>query len=314
MNDSEQIDTFLTTCKVAKTSFVVPSQFPNEKYERHQIAVLVVNCILLFSTISLNGIAVITVRKSSQLRSKICYFVILLQSVADLGVGVVGISIFIYYLLFPFLDNGDCTFVILALRTALLSCGLSAVTLSAMTMERYIGVLHPYYYQTKVTKKRILICVCGSGLALFSALAYSFHNDRIARIFITGSAVVFFFFTGFVYTRIYLVIRKLIRSERRPACESDGNEDIKKRQMIRESRHARSCFLIVICFALFLLPLSLAPVLFADGSYDFIMYRNWSSTLIFLNSSINSVIFFWTKTLFRKEAIKILKSLCSQPS
>ena len=50
-------------------------------YERYRIALLLVNCMLLLSTISLNGISIITIRKSSQLKSKVCYFVILLQSI-----------------------------------------------------------------------------------------------------------------------------------------------------------------------------------------------------------------------------------------
>ena len=311
MNESEKNDTFLTACKVGENFHVVLSQFPNQKYESCRIAVLVINCILFFTTILLNGISVITIRKSSQLRSKVCYFPILLQSVVDLGVGVLGIPIFIYYLLFPFLDTANCTLIVLAFRNTHLTCVLSMITLSAMTMERYIGVLHPYYYQTKVTKKRILIYVFGSGFVLFSAIAYSFRDRRVITIVGRELIVVFFIFTGFVYTRIYLVIRKLIRSQKRPARESDGNENITKKQILRDSRHARSCFLIVICFALFLLPFVLSRVFFTGVSVDFTVYRNWSITSIILNSSINSVIFFWTKTLLRKEALKTLKSLCS---
>ncbi len=204
----------------------------------------------------------ITIRKSSQLRSKVCYFVILLQSVVDLGVGVLGIPFFIYYLISPFLHTTNCILIIVALRTTLSTSGLSMITMSAMTIERYIGVLHPYYYETNVTKKRILIYVCASSLVLCSVVAYSFRDRTIFRIILTGSISLFLLFAGFVYTRIYLVIRKLIRSERRPAYESDGSQNVVKKQTIRESRHARSCFLVVICFALCLLPSTLTPVLF----------------------------------------------------
>ena len=235
---------------------------------------LVLNCLLLFSTIALNGISIITIRKSSQLRSKVCYFVILLQSVVDLGVGVLGIPLFIYYLISPFLHTTNCILIIVALRTTLSTSGLSMITMSAMTIERYIGVLHPYYYETNVTKKRILIYVCASSLVLCSVVAYSFRDRTIFRIILTGSIALFLLFAGFVYTRIYLVIRKLIRSERRPAYESDGSQNVVKKQTIRESRHARSCFLVVICFALCLLPSTLTPVLFPVENFDYIVYVN----------------------------------------
>ncbi len=176
MNDNEENHYFLTTCKITEATYVIPSQFPNDEYERNRIAVVAFNCMLLLLTIGLNGISIITIRKSSQLRNKVCYFIFLLQSVVDLSVGVLGIPLFIYYLLIPFLDTSNCTFIILALRTTHLVCALSVITLSAMTIERYIGVLHPYYYETKVTRKRILIYVCGCGLAVFPILDSSFRD------------------------------------------------------------------------------------------------------------------------------------------
>ena len=313
MNGSEKDQTFVRACKVAEASNLILSQFPNVESRGSRIAVLVVNCVLLCSTITLNGISVITIRKSSQLKSKVCYFVILLQSVVDLAVGLMGIPLFIHYLLVPFLDNVDCILIIVGLRITQLTCALSVVTLSALTLERYIGVVHPYYYETNVTKKRILAYVCGGIVVLVLPCTYSFQNRAIARSVVMGIKVVFFVFTVFVYARIYVIIRRLVRSERRPACENNGNQHTMKKQIIRESRYARSCFIVVACFFVFLLPPSMSPILFADGSFNYNVYFNWSITLMISNSSINSVIFFWTKTLLRKEALKILKSLCCQP-
>ena len=307
MNESGGKIEFLTTCPDTE-KLVIINHFPDDKYERHQIAVIVVCSILTLTTISLNGISIITIRKSTQLRSKVCYFPILLQSIVDLGVGVVGIPLFIYYLLPPFLPTINCIPLNLALRIALFTCGLSIITLSAMTMERYIGVLHPYYYEANVTKKRILIYVCSSGL--LQSLAFPYLT--VIRIAFTAMIFVFWIFVAFAYTRIYLVIRKLIRSERRPACEPDGSGNATNRQAIRESKHAKSCFLVVLTFVLQLIPPLLAPVLYTHGTIDFLVYVNWAFALKFLNSSLNSIIFFWTKALLRSEAIKILKSPFSQ--
>ena len=309
MNNSKENYVFLTTCSLAKSSLKVIHQFPNKEHEHNRIVVLVINCILLFSTISLNGISVITIRKSSQLKSKVCYFVILLQSIVDLGVGLTSLPLFIYCLMSPFQKIRNCTLIFLAFRTSFLPLGLSISTLSAMTMERCIGVQHPFQYQTKITKKRILIYVCGTGLLLFSLLAYSLRDAKPLFIYLSGSIFVLFVFTGLVYTKIYRVIRKLIRHEKRQICVDGGHQV--KRQIIRESRRARSCFLVVICFFLFLLPFALAPHLFTPDSFGFRVYFNWAFTSIFLNSSINSVIFFWTKTLLRKEALKNLRFLWS---
>ena len=180
----EENDTFLITCKVHKSSYQILNRFPNEEYERKWIAMLVIVCrpMLLFSTIILNGISIITIRKSSQLRNKVCYFVILLQTIVDLGFGVLSIPIFIYHLLSPFLSTAKCTLLPWVLGTTYLPCAISIITQSAMTLERYIGVLHPYYYETQVTKKRILAYVCGGCCALFTIIFLS-RDRSIHRIF-----------------------------------------------------------------------------------------------------------------------------------
>ena len=309
MNGSQENNVEML-CKVTGSSLVPLKEFPNNMYELNQIAILVMNGMLIFSTISLNGISVITIRKSSQLRSKICYFIILLQSIIDLSVGVLTIPLFIYYLIVPFLNTANCTLVIFAVRTLFLPMSLSISTLSAMTLERYIGVLHPFQYKTKVTKKRILIYVCGLGLSFISAISYSFRSPAIVAIYTRGWICVLFALTAFVYTRIYLVIRKLIRSEGRPAGESDGSQV--RKQIIRESRRARSCFLVILCFFILLLPVVFSRLAFIVGTVDYTVYYNWSLTMFFLNSSISSVIFFWTKTLLRKEALKTLNYLGSE--
>ena len=180
MNNGSE-DQLYITCKVGNSSFRF---FPNKNYEGNLIAMLVMNCVLLISTILLNGISVITIKKSSVLKGKVCYFVILVQSVVDLGVGLLSIPLFISYLIFPFVNTGNCTLIILSIGASYLPPGFSVVTLSAMTIERYIAVLHPYSYQTRVTKKRILTYVCGVGLAQFSVLAYFFRDRNISSFII----------------------------------------------------------------------------------------------------------------------------------
>ena len=180
-----------------------------------------------------------------------------------------------------------------------------------MTIERYIGVLHPYSYKTKVTRKRILAFICGGGIVVTSLVAASARDRGIISTFSAVAIPMFFLLTGFVYTRIYLAIRKLVRSEKRPGCESDVNENCRKRKFFRECRHAESCFLVVICFGIFLLPITLSPLLFKIDGIEYKEYFFWCYTLVVLNSSVNSVIVFWTKTLLRKEAIRILKYLFS---
>ena len=124
---------------------------------KNRVALFAFNVILLFFTVFLNLLSLLTIRKSSQLKNKLCYFVILLQSAVDFVVGVFTIPLSIFYLATPLLGIQNCFAIALMYILMLVIPSLAPVTLSAMTIERYIGVLHPYSYHRNVKKRRILI-------------------------------------------------------------------------------------------------------------------------------------------------------------
>ena len=142
----------------------------------------------------------------------------------DLGVGFLGIPLYAYYLQTPFKKTENCVAITLVFRASYLPLGSSIITLSAIVLERYIGVLHPFQYNSEVTKKRVLIYVCGNGFVLFSVVAYSFRDPTIMKFYVRMSIAAFFIFTVFACIRIYLVIRKLIRSEKRVFSDDHGSQ------------------------------------------------------------------------------------------
>ena len=90
-----------------------------------------------------NDVAVITILRSSQINSKSCYLIILLQSTFDIPVGMLGIPLFIYYLSSSiggisnrFADSLACHLMRAPIK-------ISSITVTALTLERYIAILHP---------------------------------------------------------------------------------------------------------------------------------------------------------------------------
>ena len=279
----------------------------------NNVAVLTVNIILIFPTILLNAVSIITITKSSQLRNKICYFIILVQSVTDLVVGFLGIPSFVLFLNTGIGEKTNCIASILAYRSTILSVGASFFTLSALTMERYIAILHPYKYIAQVTRKRILMYIC-SGVVLFLfVIVYSLVTDGLIIPFSVLLTTCFFILIVFVYTRIYLVVRKLSSPPVQVGNTLAASNMTRKNALIQEIRQTKRCFIVVVIFIL----LCFLPVLvtfFLYGTMDqhgFQAIQNWATTLGIFNSSVNSVIFFWTKSLLRKEAIKTLYTICS---
>ena len=277
---------------------------------KNRILLIAFNVLLMFCTIFLNLLSVVTIRKSSQLKNKLCYFVILIQSAVDFGVGVLSITSFIAFLAIPLLGIRNCVGISLMFLLESLPLSLSTVTLSAMTAERYIGVLHPYSYQTSVTKRRISIYVAiVISLCLFDSTGLIFFSATIFGYILTIMRVICFLFMVYAYTRIFFVVKRLDSSARRPT-DSGKQDQSQRRRLLREIKHAKSCFIVVICYGICSLPITLTAILTRQGRIERGVYMFWFVTLFMLNSSVNSMLFFWTKTLLRTEAWNTLKSLC----
>ena len=90
----------------------------------------------------------------------------------------------------------------------LVPVGVSTITMTAMTMERHIAILHPYAYKTQVTKKRLSVFICFSAAVEFLVLSLSLAGQWLFEIYVIVKIALVFFFRAYVYTRIYLVVKK----------------------------------------------------------------------------------------------------------
>lgn len=272
-----------------------------------RVLLIVSNIILVFSTLFLNLLSIIAIRKSSLLKNKLCYFVILIQASVDFSFGVISIPAFAVFVASPFLGIENCFLVIALLQTTLIVPVISLVTLSSVTLERYIGVLYPYSYQTFVTKRRLLIYLGVGCLILFGGVSSSIIIPGILKPVTVVYVLANFLFIAFAYTRIYLVIRRLRRT---PECPVDIEKQKSGiRRLLREVQHAKSCFFVVLYFIVSLMPFAISSSFVNEKNFHkSAAILSWAITLTNSNSSFNSLIFFWTKTLLRKEAVATLKS------
>ena len=311
MNQSMEQDIFKISCHIFGRTHVFIRKLPSDKLLVNHIAILTVNIILIIPTILLNAVSITTIVKSSQLKNKLCYFIILLQSVTDLAVGVLGIPLFLIFLVTGMGKISNCFVATLAYRSSVLPIGVSILTLSALTMERYIAVLHPY--STQVTRRRILLYLCSGVVVMFLVVILSLAIEGLIKKFTMVLATLFFTFAAFVYARIYLVVRKLARSQNKPQDAAAVNDLTKQKMFLREIKQAQKCFNVVICFfVLCFLPV-IVTISVAANVDEYELHeaiQNWATTLAITNSSINSIVFFWTKTMLRKEAVKMLKVIC----
>jgi predicted membrane protein len=164
-----------------------------------------------------------------------------------------------------------------------------------------------------VTIKRLLIYTgCGVVVAISSVFLFVLE-PRLYHIFLGTLVALVFIFTAFANTKIYLVIRKLSRSPNRPHDPTTVENTTKLKVFLGEIKHAKSCFMVVVCFCVlcFLPAATTLPFFPTLEQFELLAITAWIYTLGFLNSTVNSIIFFWTKTMLRKEAVKRLNTMFS---
>ena len=80
-------------CLETRPALEIKNDYLLTIFETNRVIELAFMSMLLILTVSLNAISVLTILKCHQLKSKVCYFLILIQSSTDLTVGLIMISI-----------------------------------------------------------------------------------------------------------------------------------------------------------------------------------------------------------------------------
>lgn len=311
MNLSEVV-----SCRILGKKYSFTEKTASEKLYINRIFLTTFNAAIIIPTILLNAIAIATIAKSRKLSKKTCYFIILIQSMIDLAVGVFGIPSNTFVLASRIGGVSNCSAVILVQRFKMILTGVSIITLTALTLDRYIAILHPFVYKTLVTKKKMLVFVSFAFLIKLTFILLSLVLTRTIMVkSIATSRVIILLLTTLAYLRIYLVAKTIGRSpnlRQQPAAREEGRTRMKL--FLQQVKLAKSCFFVVLCyFVLCCLPIVVVgyflETIYSGGNDVFLVGTLWTVTLALLNSSVNSLIFFWTNTMLRKEAVKMLKRL-----
>ena len=121
------------------------------------IFLCVVNIIFTFSGIFLNTLVIASFWKSSQLRKKLCNFMIMVLSCFDLASVVTNNSATLLYLILWLReDYGLLLNWTVYMNFVTLFYVFSFFALLVMSIERYLGAYYPIFHRTSVTKRRLL--------------------------------------------------------------------------------------------------------------------------------------------------------------
>lgn len=286
-------DLITETCSVLNDHVTIITQFPqNFNYEVIHIIAMVMSAILSVTTVCLNVSTVITIWKTSVLKEKPSNFAIMVQSTVDLVHGTLVMPLFTYLMIGEVTGEASCYMTYVCKKLASLIFLFSLTAFCMMNHERYMGICYPIIHRTRMTKLFLLKFVAVGTTLQILGLGLALYFNQITRLILGSSAIIFLAHTAFVYTRIGRVI---ISKGRVNKDRQTANSRSKLMRYLREIKATKTCFIVVLCCIASNLP----PIVTFTGMIGITsvvtgeILKRCFAVLLMLNSSLNSIIFFW---------------------
>ena len=283
------------------------------------VVLCVVNAVFTFAGIFLNSVVILSLW-SSQLRKKLCYFMILILACFDLAVVVIVHPLIILEII-SFWETTSSIGSVLVNDLIPYLFALSCSALLMITLERYLALVHPFPHKRFVTKGRLMI-----GLVV---IQLPFSIIIVLRL----NGLDLPFQIAFLFAVMYLVLcilnfklfhiaktvgkRAVVILGNLDGSESDSrNVEMKKVKVSLASlRKISTCLLAVVCYFVCNVPsivrFGLIHISTDQRHLHNIIMKNWAETFLALNSSLNCLIFFYKNSVLRRHGKMFLtKCFC----
>ena len=284
---------------------------------------LVANCVfngcLSCATIILNIVTIHAIRKTALL-PKPLRTLLLSLAVSDVGVGLLAQPLYLSSLVCSLKRKRiDCIFDEGLLAVIILFCTSSVFNVVTISVDRFLAVHLHLRYQELVTHKRVIAAVI--SIWLFSAIiSFSVFWDSL---FIISQVIWLVIMTVcpivvvIVYWRIYIVLKRhkiqIEGLQIQEVQQGVQNGDLSNFLKLRKS--ALGTFYVCIVFLICYLPFSILSFLLMTRLLSLIsLYEAWlyTMTLVFLNSSLNPVIYCWKMKPIRRTLMDIMRGIVNR--
>ncbi|CAH3127952.1 unnamed protein product, partial [Porites lobata] len=276
---------------------------------------VVINCFfnafLSFTAIVLNIITMQALRKTSSL-PKTLKTLLLSLAVSDLGIGLLVQPLYVAILVMKIKQNTNST-AYDTVNEAYLIQGKTLASAShfgvlALAVDRFLAIYLHLRYQELVTHKRVVAVVISVWVfsASISVLHQLYDYDIMPAVIVVVCVVT----TGLLYCKIYASVRHHANQiHALQVQQATQNEDMANAARLKKSSLAT--FYVYLVYLVCYLPLSC--VVFAaktNGETPLLSHLSYLTfTLVYLNSSLNPLIYCWKMRHIRQTVMDILRNI-----
>ena len=289
--------------------------FPTYTELKDLRSTFITNCIfnnfLTHTSIMLNIVTIYAIHKTSAM-AKTLKTLLLSLAFSDLAVGLFSQPLYTFFLVKCLqLDNLNCdTYQVLIISGYLFSTA-SFLGVVAVSVDRFLAVHLHLRYQELVTHKRVVVVVITKWLCsafVSSIVSWGFLSTR--DLMESVVAAFGFIVTFVVYIRIYFTVRRHKNQIHSMQIQEVAHSDEIK-NFVSLIKSTVSIFyvylLLLICYLPFFI--CVAVVRIYGSSIALKQFFLYSMTLIFLNSSLNPVIYCWKMRHIRYAIMNILRKI-----
>lgn len=307
-------------------TYVVKS--PSRSYIINNIIACMVNFLLAILGTFLNAMVIWIFWRTTNLREKTCYFMIMLLSCVDLSVTAIVQPMFLINSISEMIANPRCSYKIMSQTMAVWLSGMSTMTFFTLNIERYLSIVHSVFHRNHVTKQKCFIFL-NVLWSVCSVVAFGPFFSLEIDIIITLVASLICIGTFYMYAAIFNVARRRVNGITRNSIIIVGVESavtasgIENQQQLEPRRSiptatsqdfllAKTCLVIVFTSLLCHLPnaIILGGWRESPDTINVIVHlKVWTHSLVAMNSTLNCLIFFWANKTLGNEGRQILKQL-----
>ena len=267
----------------------------------------IVNCVFnactAYTAIMLNILTIHAVRKTSSLPKPLRPLLLSL-AVSDLGVGLFAQPLYIALMIRPTANSTEIALNIVGLTFFF----ASFLTVVALTVDRFLAVHLHLRYQELVTHKRAIAAAISIWVLSIILPLFSLQSSP-AKGLINSVVGFCFIITAVAHCRIYVVVRRHTNQIQVLQMQLAGKSQVEN--AVRHRKSAISTIYIYLVFLTCCLPKFCATVALRihPSSTALNALRFYTGTLLFLNSSLNPVLYCWRMRTIRRAIKHVLQNV-----
>ncbi|CAB4027282.1 adenosine receptor A1-like [Paramuricea clavata] len=275
------------------------------------IFLILVNIISCVITLAANTLFLVVYFRTRSLRNT-HYFYLMLLAVTDISVGLISQPLLIARIFMEIYSVHDCVLWTVMRASGYYFSGISLLTITLVSIERWFAVCRPIKHRRDVTPKRMAVVAFIVWAVWFIFPVVRFALPKFYRAFgmlIGGLIVVIFVINAILYLKIQRSVRdgKLRFSGKEQQRNTNGDVNFEK-----EGRMARTIALLLVVMVLASLPTAMGTTyksLRGVNTVYLFVFLPLGDTLFLINSSFNPLFYCYRNANIRMAITKFMSSL-----